>query len=116
MRGPRASKHFTWAELGQPPPSLRPAGLELASALENLRSSSGGRPLHLVSGYRSPERNARVGGAVRSQHLLGRAADIPEGYATVEQAVMAGFTGIGSRGPWAVHVDVRVGPAARWTY
>jgi uncharacterized protein YcbK (DUF882 family) len=57
-----------------------------------------------------------VGGVPNSQHLLCRAADIPEGYATVEEAVMAGFTGIGSRGPWAVHVDVRLGPAARWTY
>jgi len=57
-----------------------------------------------------------VGGAPNSLHLRALAADLPEGYATVEEAVMAGFIGIGSRGPWAVHVDLRSGPPARWTY
>jgi hypothetical protein len=47
---------------------------------------------------------------------MGDAADIPEGYATVDQAVHAGFTGIGSKGRWAIHVDTRPGGAARWTY
>ena len=46
---------------------------------------------------------------------MGDAADIPEGYATVDQAVAAGFTGIGSKGRWAIHVDTRPSPA-RWTY
>lgn len=31
--------------------------------------------LSLTSGRRSPEKNARVGGASRSYHLVGRAAD-----------------------------------------
>lgn len=35
-----------------------------------------GSPLIVVSGYRSPEYNRRVGGARWSQHLRGRAADI----------------------------------------
>jgi len=30
----------------------------------------------LISGYRSPEHNARVGGAKKSQHLLGKAVDL----------------------------------------
>jgi uncharacterized protein YcbK (DUF882 family) len=88
----------------------------LARHLERLRRRCGDRPLRLVSAYRTPEHNAAVGGAPQSQHLLGLAADLPEGYATVEEAVMEGFVGIGSRGPWAVHVDVRSGPAARWEY
>jgi len=57
-----------------------------------------------------------VGGVEGSQHLLGTAADIPYGMVTTEEAIMAGAVGIGSRGPYAVHVDVREGPAARWTY
>lgn len=88
----------------------------LIAALENLRDIAGGRPLRIVSGYRSPADNSRVGGAAGSQHLVGRAADIPAGYATLAQAVEAGFTGIGTSGRWATHVDVRRGHLARWRY
>jgi uncharacterized protein YcbK (DUF882 family) len=87
----------------------------LIAALERLRAIVG-RPLAIVSGYRSPAHNKRVGGAPKSQHLVNRAADIPSGYATVEQAARAGFTGIGSAGPWAIHVDVRTTGRARWRY
>ena len=112
----RPSEHFTWAELGDPPRSHAQDTRHLAEHLERLRDICGGRPLSPVGGYRSPGRNAQVGGARRSQHLEGRAADLPAGYATVAQAERAGFTGIGSSGRWAVHVDVREGPPARWEY
>ena len=115
MRG-GPTRHFTWQELGSPPSSRRQGATQLAEALENLRSRCGDSPLRILSGYRTPKHNRAVGGAVQSQHLLGRAADIPYGYATYEEAAMSGFTGIGTRGPWAVHVDVRLGPTARWTY
>jgi hypothetical protein len=49
-------------------------------------------------------------------HMYGAAADLHEGRATVEQAAASGFVGIGRKGRWAVHVDVRDGPPARWTY
>lgn len=112
--GPTA--HFTWRELGNPPPAARDQAAKLARHLERLRAIKGGQPLPIVSGYRSPAHNARVGGARLSQHLVGRAADIPPGYATVAQAMEAGFTGIGNQGKWAIHVDVRPGPLARWSY
>jgi uncharacterized protein YcbK (DUF882 family) len=86
----------------------------LVQHLEKLRSIVG-RPLPIVSGYRCRWWNAKVGGAPAGQHPLGTAADIPAGYATVRQAEQAGFTGIGNRGQWAVHVDVRP-RRARWTY
>lgn len=81
----------------------------LIFVLERIRALSG-RPLRIVSGYRSPETNRRVGGARYSQHLLGRAADIPEGMATVAQAVGAGAVGVGHHNGWAIHIDVRDGP------
>jgi len=112
----RPSDHFTWAELGDPPASLAGPTRHLAWHLERLRRICDGKPLTLLSAYRSPQRNAAVGGALRSQHLEGRAADLPVGYATVDQAQRAGFTGIGSAGRWAVHVDVRAGPPTRWEY
>lgn len=88
---------------------------ELVERLEHLRTTCGGTPLRIVSGYRSKSTNLAVGGAPNSRHLVGDAVDIPAGYATVAQAEHCGFTGIGSKGPWAVHVDCRPEPA-RWTY
>lgn len=110
------TEHFTWRELGSPPALHRQRSKRLALALERLRSITGGRPLLIVSGYRDPAHNAEVGGATHSQHLRGAAADIPIGYATVAQAEAAGFVGIGNKGPYAIHVDVREGPPARWSY
>jgi hypothetical protein len=97
---PRGCPHFTWAELGDPPQALRPNGRRLARALEDLRSRCG---------YRTASHNAIVGGAPRSWHLRALAADIPGGYATLEQALASGFTGVGLRDGRVVHVDVRPG-------
>lgn len=47
----------------------------VVAALEPIRTLWGA-PLVAVSGYRSPQHNARVGGASQSQHMFGRAADI----------------------------------------
>lgn len=47
----------------------------LCSQLDIIRGAWGG-PLRVVSGYRSPAWNARVDGALKSQHMEGRAADI----------------------------------------
>lgn len=88
----------------------------LVEHLEVLRAMVG-RPLVIVSGYRCPTHNRNVGGASRSQHLYGRAADLVDGYATVSQARRAGFTGIGRDADGsALHVDVRHGPRAEWLY
>ena len=35
-----------------------------------------GKPIRIISGYRSPKYNRRIGGARRSQHMLAKAADI----------------------------------------
>ena len=89
----------------------------LVDRLEKLRALIGDRPITIISGYRSRSTNTAVRGAKLSQHVMGRAVDIPFGVATVQQAMTAGFKGIGSRGVWAVHVDVR--PSSRvvtWSY
>jgi len=44
------------------------------NVLEPFRAKVG--PLMVMSGYRSPEVNRKTGGALKSQHMLGQAADI----------------------------------------
>ncbi len=110
------SPHFSSVEFrSKRDGSSSPIAPALLVVLERIRALDG-RPLRIVSGYRSPADNRAAKGAVRSQHLYGRAADIPAGRATVRQAETAGAVGIGERGGWAVHVDVRPGPPARWRY
>ncbi len=50
---------------------------ELLAALQRLRDLYG-KPMAVVSGYRCPEHNRAIGGAVRSAHLVGEAADIQD--------------------------------------
>lgn len=109
------SPHFSRREFDSHDGARADPHPELIDRLEQLRTIVGNKPLRIVSGYRSPAHNRAVGGAPRSQHLYNRAADIPYGYATVAQAELAGFRGIGSKDGWAVHVDVRA-KRARWTY
>lgn len=112
------TEHFDSSEFrsrdGAPLPD-RKVLMHLALHLERLRAICGGKPLRIVSGHRSVEHNRSVGGATNSRHIVGDAADLPYGYATTAQAVEAGFTGIGSKGAYATHVDTRVGQA-RWSY
>lgn len=83
----RLSDHFTLEELtvsetatrnaldNTPPDYVQPALQRLANSLEQVRSLLGNSPIIVMSGYRSPAVNARVGGAPHSWHMAGLAAD-----------------------------------------
>ena len=78
-----------------------------------------GIPYTPNSAYRTPEHNKRVGGSPKSQHLSGKAIDIPllKGYTIEEMAGIAeelGFTGIGLYQNF-IHVDTRE-EKARWDF
>lgn len=100
---------------------LRP----LCLALEALREACGGRAVTVLSGYRSPAYNAKIGGARLSQHVEGRAADVQvNGLAPSDvhrvalDLHLAGRVRLGGLGlyPSFVHVDVRPGVRlARWS-
>jgi hypothetical protein len=47
----------------------------IADTMERIRAGAGGLPVQILSGYRCPEVNARVGGATNSAHLYGLACD-----------------------------------------
>jgi len=67
-----------------------------------------GKPMIVTSGFRSQSHNEAVGGAERSPHLEGRAADIAasgaEAYRLIKLAQEVGMTGIGL-GKNFVHMD-----------
>lgn len=111
---PDLSAHFRWSEFacrcGGTLPGCRAILVlrPLLDGLEKYRKAVGG-PVDIVSGYRCPERNRRVGGASQSQHVLGAAADVE--YALTDKRVtsLGVFSGIGrsKRTRKVRHVDVR---------
>lgn len=80
------SPHFTFDELtrtGQTALQAKnreeaqkvlPALKDLAAMLEVIRTKFG--PVRVTSAFRGPAVNAAVGGSIRSQHMVGEAADI----------------------------------------
>lgn len=93
---------------------------QLLSMLEAIRCHFG--PTTITSGYRSPDYNAAIGGAVSSYHLTGQAADILVAGSTPDEVAewvnekfpICGL-GVYRRG-WGgwLHIDCR-GSRARWT-
>ncbi len=81
MSTSHVSPNFSWAEFephdgSDIPEHIKPEIRRLAvDILEKIRAKWGG-PLVVISGYRSPAWNARVGGAQSSRHMVGDAADI----------------------------------------
>lgn len=110
-----SSAHFAVNEFRCPHCGVALVRPALLTHLEALRALVR-QPIRIVSGYRCPPHNAAVGGAQDSQHMYAAAADIPRGVARISDAQRAGFSGVGSSGDWAVHVDVRDGPFTTWAY
>jgi uncharacterized protein YcbK (DUF882 family) len=112
----RLSAHFTADELACPHCGACVVREPLVALLERIRAHLG-QPLQIVSGYRCPTHNAKVGGASDSMHMYGAAADVPAvGRLTLLDAFKLGAVGAGTKNGIVVHVDVRDGPRAHWTY
>ena len=96
----------------------------LAQNLQALRDYLG-EPIHINSGYRTPEYNATLeGSAKHSQHMVGKAADITvksrtpnELYAIIEKLIQEGKMKDGGHGIYNTfnHYDVRDGHS-RWDF
>lgn len=83
--------------------------MELIEKLQIIRERVG-KAVHINSGYRTEVYNAKIGGAAKSQHKLGKAADIRVTGLTpsvlAQYAKETGFRGVGIY-TWGVHVDTR---------
>jgi peptidoglycan hydrolase-like protein with peptidoglycan-binding domain len=124
----RMSPNFTVQECRSKGDGTAWVHRDLLAALERLRAHVG-KPLGVVSAWRDPAHNRRVGGATTSQHTFGaapelraiqsrllpgahlfagRAADFNRGYIRVQDCVgLRLFSGVGHRDGWVTHVDVR---------
>ena len=117
------SQHLSWRELACRDGTAYPAAfiadgraVRLAAVFEAIRASCGHLPITILSAYRSPAHNRKIGGARHSQHVQGRALDLrqPKGWAvaTFHQRIkdlaqaLPDLKGIG-RYQTFVHVDVR---------
>ncbi|NJM99278.1 MAG: DUF882 domain-containing protein [Phormidesmis sp. RL_2_1] len=118
--------NFTWAELtkgGSRIPvnsTVTQRIVKLAKYMDEVRTFLGGRPIRVTSGYRDPVSNRRVKGARDSRHMYGDAVDFwVEGMSVVD--VFYKLKSYHPRGGLAVgngfvHLDLRPGSPARWTY
>jgi uncharacterized protein YcbK (DUF882 family) len=88
----------------------------LLESLEVIRKHFG-QPITITSACRCPKHNALVGGAQRSQHVQGRAADIQ--VRDTDPSKVADFAedlGLSvGRYNYFTHVDSRTGIPARWS-
>ena len=122
-----ASTNFQWREFFCPKAEVVPVSdltLYHVERLEKLRRKLN-RPLRVNSGYRSPDHNAKVGGAKASMHLEFATDIAPLGHISPEilqdihtMAEELGFTGLGQYDTF-IHLDCRdfIGRTpARWDY
>lgn len=117
------SEHFRHHELACPCCDVCAVQLRLVDALERLRQKCGGAPITVTSGFRCWTWNETIGGATKSKHCTGEAADIVvAGFHPLEVAELAERIEVFSHGGIGtypdrgfVHLDVRHGGPARWT-
>lgn len=109
------SPHFTLVEMACKDGTDKVLySTELMAMLEKLRAY-GGFTIHINSGYRTPAYNKKIGGASKSQHIYGTAADIivkKDGQSVDARLICClcqdlGFKGIARISWQAVHVDMR---------
>lgn len=88
--------------------------IALANRLQLIRDILA-KPITITSGFRSPEHNKKIGGAVGSLHLSGMAADIQiVDFELVKFFNMLNVSWSGGLGLYDYHVHVDIGARRRW--
>ncbi|MEL6479030.1 MAG: D-Ala-D-Ala carboxypeptidase family metallohydrolase [Pseudomonadota bacterium] len=115
------SRYFQPYELASGGDGRVQVTVALVASLDRTRHGFGA-PIRILSGYRDPRWNARIGGARRSRHLVSDAVDIDltpfdhrGRYALMTHLLSNGFTSFGTYGtkPNLLHADMRP-RAALW--
>ena len=107
----RITEHFKLKEFACKNSEAVIVSEKLCYVLEAIRAHFG-KPVVVTSGYRTPEYNAKVGGAAKSRHMLGIAADIqiagvkPADVAAYARTLMPTYGGIGIYSTFT-HIDIR---------
>lgn len=122
----KVSIHFNLAEFackdGTPYPTqwMTSRLMPLVQDLEEIRKACG-EPILITSGYRTPQYNKKIGGALLSQHTQGRAVDIKclnanvkELYVTIIQLIRNGKIKDGGVGLYRSWVHYDHGSSRRW--
>ena len=105
---PRVSKDFKLSEFASPDTGKAKMDMEVILKLQEVRDHFG-KPVVILSAYRTPKHNKDIGGEPDSLHMDGMAVDwYVKGVSAKEMARVArkcGFTGIGIYDTW-VHTDI----------
>jgi hypothetical protein len=125
------SRNLSWKELackdGTPYPKefiLDGTAGKLSNVFEGIRSLCGSKPIFIVSAYRTPSWNRRIGGVKNSQHIKGRALDLRHSVLNNDDfhrlirtsARALGVVGLGKYKTF-VHIDIRPSNRlAQWDY
>lgn len=123
----KLTEHFSKSEFDSGDGSEMPEDVlnnvkKVAEQLEVVRAFFGGKSIKINSGYRSPAHNKAIGGASKSQHMKGTAADIVvSGVAPSDVAdAIEGLMNCGAILPGGIgrystftHVDIR-GKITKW--
>jgi zinc D-Ala-D-Ala carboxypeptidase len=88
---------------------------ELIRRLQKMRDELGS-PLNIASGFRCPDYNRRIGGAEKSYHMRGQAADIKSSNISISglYALAQKHFGDGGIGRYKTFIHVDTGPKRRW--
>lgn len=121
----RVSKYFNREEFdcrdGTPvPDNLCCNVVTVANQLDVIREELG-KPIFVLSGYRTPKYNKAVGGATQSQHLKANASDIvtkfhtpKQIHAAIEKLIKEKKIKNGGLGLYKTFVHYDIGPVRRW--
>jgi len=105
---PRITRNFRLSEFASPDTGEAKMDMEVILKLQAVRDHFGKKVI-ILSAYRSPTHNRKVGGHSKSLHLKGMAVDwYIKGVSMSEMARVArecGFTGIGLY-KYSVHTDI----------
>jgi uncharacterized protein YcbK (DUF882 family) len=111
--------YFVWSEFDCKHTGLNDMDPAFIHKLDDLRHTCG-IPFRITSGYRDVTHPAEAKKPAPGMHTKGKAVDIAvnsgaERYLIVQEAIKAGFTGIGIAKSF-IHLDTRKSMPVIWTY